>query len=83
MVLPSISLDCWRAPREGDGRGVWFRIYFDVAPDGSTENIHVEAVDPACAKEGVEKMASEWRFDCSEKGRKSMKYTMTLNSSVN
>jgi len=83
FVRPHVPLECWRAEREGDGRGISFSVHFDVSLEGRTENIDVRRIDPICAKPHIEEMVGEWRFPCSEEGRKKMRISMTISSSVN
>ncbi len=83
FVRPRIPLSCWRSEREGDGSGIYFKVYFDVTPDGRTENIRVDAVDPVCAREPIENMVREWRYDCSDAGAQNRRVIMTISSPVN
>lgn len=77
---PKIPLACWRAKRQGDQAGIWFKTYFDVTPAGLAEHIEIDGVDPECARAPVEKMISEWKFECSELGRKRMRIISTISS---
>lgn len=80
FVLPRIPLACWRAERKGEMRGVFFRVYYSVTPEGRTENIQVDDVDPPCAEEYVIVAVKEWRYSCSTKGREFMKTTIHMNT---
>lgn len=80
FLHPKIPLACWRAQREGDGQGVFVKANFDVTPDGATENILIEYSDPACASEHLASMIAQLRYECSELGRKKMRFRMTITS---
>ncbi len=76
---PRIPLACWRSERESDGRGIHFKVFFDISPSGNTDNVRITYVDPQCAGAHIEAWLGDWRYDCSDNGRKDMRFSMTIS----